>query len=94
MSLEQPQQNNDIRMWSFSDWKRAIEDADPDKRLAHYNDVITGRDTPSPELSKHLVLKDVSLGGKICDVYHWDQDEDGKRIRNSSANRVFVHIKE
>ena len=93
MSIETPK-SNDVRMWHFEDWKQAIKSADTDNKLAHFNDVITGTDTPSLELSKHLVLENVSLGGKTCDVYHWDQDENGGRIPNSSSHRVFVHIKE
>lgn len=94
MDLEQPRQNNDIKMWHFEDWRRAIKGADTDNKLAPYNDVITGRDAPSPELTKHLVLENISLGGKTCDIYHWDQDGNGNKIKNSSAHRVFVHIKE
>ena len=93
MSLEQPRQNNDVRMWLFNDWNRAIEVADTGNKLTHFNDVVTGRDAPPPEQAKHLVLEYVTLGGRLCDVYHWDQDQNGK-IRNASGHRVFVHIKQ
>ena len=84
----------DLRRWSVAELKRAVENADTDRKLAPFNDVITGEKDLSPELKKHLVLRDVSLGGKMCDVYHWDQDENGQKIPDSSAHRIFIHIKE
>ena len=74
--------------------RSAITEADTDKKLSPFNDVITEKHAPSdPNATRNLVLKDVTIAGKRCDVYHWDQ-EDGQRIPNSSVHRLFVHIKE
>ncbi len=83
----------DMRNWSVAEWKNHVMSADKDKKLAFFNDVISGREAPVPEQAKHLVLQNVVIGGKLCDVYHWDQ-ENGKKRPHSTVNRVFVHVKE
>jgi hypothetical protein len=82
-----------IENWSVAAWKSAIQTADVNKKLSHFNDVLAGTEEPSEETRRHLVLADVSIAGKVCDVYHWDQNEDGRMIPGSTVNRVFVHIK-
>lgn len=93
MSMETPGANIDLRRWHFENWRDALKSADTAGKLAPFNDVISSTDEPTPETAQHVVLQDVSLGGKICDVYHFDQDKSGNMIPGSSAHRVFVHIK-
>ena len=93
MSFESTNHENTDRQ--FFPWEDAIREVDTNNELAPFNDVITGKE-PSVELRNHFVLRDVLIDGRMCDVYHWDQDKDGKRVSNPKfpVNRVFVHIKD
>lgn len=74
--------------------KRAIAAVDPENKLAPFNDWVQEKHAPPrPNAARNLVLEDVVIDGKTCDVYHWDQ-EDGRKIQDSSYNRIFIHIKE
>lgn len=75
-------------------WKNEIERAGVKDKLNFFNDVITEKRPPNPGSGYNLVLKDVILDGKKCDVYHTDQDELGNVIRGNSWNRIFIYIKE
>lgn len=56
--------------------------------------MITEKRPPHSESGYHLVLKDILLDGKKCDIYHTDQDEHGNSIKGHSWNRIFIYIKE
>jgi hypothetical protein len=91
MNFEQ-HSTNETLMWSVAKWSEEIRKADTNNALANFNDVISGKDAPSQDQQQHLVLKDVTLGGKNCDIYHWGQEEENKKETHSVA-RVYVHIK-
>lgn len=74
-------------------WTKEIEKAGVKDSLSFFNDVITENRPPHPESGYHLVLNDVSLDGKICDIYHTDQDEQGNQINGHTWHRIFIHIK-
>lgn len=92
MNFENANQKS-LEDWSVAEWKTAIQEIDVENKLSPFNDVLTDTQEPSSKTKEHFVLQDVTIGGKICDIYHWDQDENGERIPNSTLHRVFVHIK-
>jgi hypothetical protein len=75
-------------------WTEEIEKAGIKEKLKFFNDVITEKKQPNSESGYNLVLKDIILDGKKCDIYHTDQDESGNLIKGHSLNRIFIHIKE
>ncbi|MFA6273945.1 MAG: hypothetical protein WC662_02185 [Candidatus Paceibacterota bacterium] len=82
-------------IWRGTDfWTKEIKKAGVESRLLHFNDVIIEKTPPHPESGYHLVLSDVLLDGKHCDIYHSDQDENGDKIRNKTYHRLFLQIKE
>ena len=91
MSFEQPSRSETF-MWSVKQWRDAIQEADTENKLIDFNDVLGGKEAPSPDQQKHLILRDVTIGDKICDVYHWGQEEGSMTEVNSSA-RVYLHYK-
>jgi hypothetical protein len=62
--------------------------------LPFVNDVITGHTPPNENSGYHLVVPDVKLDGRTCDIYNTDQDEEGNRLKGHSWHRIFIHIKE
>ncbi len=75
-------------------WLDQIKNAGFFDQLSHFNDIITEKRQPHPESGYHLVLKDVDLDNKKCDIYHTDQDENGDLIKGHTWHRIFIHIKE
>lgn len=75
-------------------WTDEIEKAGIKNQLSFFNDVITEKRPPHAEAGYHLVLKDIILDGKSCDIYHTDQDENGDKIKGHTWHRIFIHIKE
>ena len=75
-------------------WTDEIIKAGVKDQLKFFNDVITEKRPPHPESGYCLVLKDIILDDKKCDIYHTDQDESGNDIKGHSWNRIFIHIKE
>lgn len=71
-------------------WIDEIEKAGVINDLKHFNDVITEKRPPHPKSGyQEPVLTDVVLDGKKSDIYHADSNN-----RDTSYNRVFIHIKE
>ncbi len=75
-------------------WSNQIKEAGIYGRLAHFNDVIVENKPPHPESGYNLILSDIILDGKHCDIYHTDQDSNGNKIRNSSYHRIFIYTKD
>jgi len=75
-------------------WTDEIKKTGVFENLAPFNDVITGKEPPHPNSGYSLVLRDVTLDGKKCDIYHTDQDSEGNKIKGRSYARIFIHIKE
>jgi hypothetical protein len=75
-------------------WSNQIKKAGVYEKLAHFNDVIVEKEPPQPESGYSLILSDIILDGKHCDIYHTDQDSNGNKIRNNSYHRIFIHIKD
>ncbi len=74
-------------------WTKEIDGAGVKDKLSFFNDVVTEKRPPHPESGYHLVLKDIMLDGKPCDIYHTDQDENGNQIRGHTWHRIFIYIK-
>ncbi len=70
-------------------WIEEITKAAVYGKLNHFNDVMTGKQPPSPEsdYGNNPVLADVKLDGHTCDIYHSDHK------RGDSGHRIFIHIK-
>ena len=86
---------NNSEVWKGTDfWSNQIRNAGVYDKLAHFNDVITEKTPPHTQSGYNLVLNDIILDGKHCDIYHTDQDEDGTSIHNNSYHRIFIHIKD
>jgi hypothetical protein len=75
-------------------WTNEIEKAGIKDKLRFFNDVITEKRPPNIESGYHLVLEDITLDNKKCDIYHTDQDKNGEKIKDHTHNRIFIHIKE
>jgi hypothetical protein len=75
-------------------WSKELENAGVKDKLSFFNDVITEKRPPHPESGYHLVLGDIILDGKKCDIYHIDQDENGQKIKDHTWSRIFIYIKE
>jgi hypothetical protein len=74
-------------------WTEEIKKVGVYDQLLYFNDVVTEDSSPHAESNYHLVLTDVILDGRKCDIYHTDQDENGNRIKNHSFHRIFIHKK-
>jgi len=75
-------------------WHNEIKNAGVEDKLLFFNDVVTEKKPPHNESGYHLVLNNIILDGKNCDIYHTDQDEQGNSIEDKSNHRIYIHIKE
>lgn len=66
-------------------WRNEIRLNGYSEQLSPFNDVITGKEAPLGY--GEAVLRDVTLHGKTCDIYHSDKES------SDTAHRVFIHIK-
>lgn len=90
MGFEESQKEKIYKGTQF--WKEAIERAGVKNKLQFFNDVITEQRPPHGD-GYHLVLGDIVLDGKKCDIYHTDQNINGK-IKGHYFARIFIHTKE
>ena len=74
-------------------WTNRIKAAGVADKLAFFNDVVTEKTAPALDAGYHIVLHDIILDGKKCDVYHTDQDAEGNTIKGHTYHRVFIHTK-
>ena len=65
-----------IQFWTDEIKKVGVYD-----QIPSFNDLITGKTKPVQNIKP--VLENVSLGGKIVDIYHW----------GGSSERIYLHIK-
>ena len=85
-------ENNNV--WKGTQfWTDELEKAGVKGQLRFFNDVVVEKRPPHPESGYHLVLSNITLDGRHCDVYHTDQDENGDIVRGSTYSRLFLHIK-
>jgi hypothetical protein len=75
-------------------WSEEIKKAGVYEKLSFFNDVITEKRPSHSESGYNLVLSNIVLDNKKCDIYHTDQNEDGSKIENHTFHRIFIHIKE
>jgi hypothetical protein len=75
-------------------WSNQIKNAGVYDKLAFFNDVFVEKKPPHTESGYNLVLSNILLDGKHCDIYHTDQDSNGNKIKDRTFHRVFIHIKE
>lgn len=81
-----PNTNELMRGVSF--WTEKIKEAGLTEQLRFFNDLTTEKRPPHASAGYgEPVLRDVTLGDKICDVYHTDHNE------KDSWHRLFIHIK-
>lgn len=68
-------------------WTDEIEKAGLKDKIPAFNDVITGKNAPvqtKDNLPLEPVVRDVKLGGKTVDIYHW----------GGASHRLYLHIKD
>ena len=95
LDLQSQFEDNKEAIWKgFSFWQAEIKKAGVFERLVFFNDVVTEKIPPHPGSGYHLVLNDITLDGKKCDIYHTDQDENGEKIKRHSWSRILIYIKE
>lgn len=75
-------------------WTDQIKEAGVYEKLAHFNDVIVEKKPPHVESGYNLVLHDIILDNKHCDIYHTDQDSNKNKIQNNTYHRIFIHTKD
>lgn len=75
-------------------WLEQIKGSGIYEQLSFFNDIVTEKRPPHPDSEYHLVVKDVVLDDKKCDIYHTDQDENGDYIEGHTWHRIFIYIKE
>lgn len=75
-------------------WTNEIIKSGVHEKLAFFNDIITEKYPPHADSGYHLVLPNISLDNKECDIYHTDQDKNGEKIKDNNFSRIFIHIKE
>ena len=68
-------------------WTEEIRKAGVYDQLRHFNDVLTGKETPKG-YGDEPVLREVVLDGRLCDIYHTDKKP------SDSFHRVFIHLKD
>lgn len=68
-------------------WTRKIAESELFDKLRPFNDVITDKKPPHPNSCYGLVLENVVIDGKECDVYHTDTEE------GRTLHRIYIHIK-
>lgn len=89
--MEKMNQNQEV--WKGVEfWTNEIKNAGVYDKIQFFNDVVTENRPPHPEAGFHKVVSDIILDGMHCDVYHTDEDENGK-IEGHTFHRIFIHKK-
>ncbi len=87
--MEQPRNispiERDTRDWERLDLRQELEQGGYAQQLRPFNDIITGR--TAPQGYGDPVLRNITIDGRICDIYHTDKKE------GDSGHRIFIHRK-
>ncbi|PIP26139.1 MAG: hypothetical protein CO140_02315 [Candidatus Moranbacteria bacterium CG_4_9_14_3_um_filter_40_7] len=82
-------ENSEKFIWKGTEfWTKEIKQSGVFDRLRDFNDVITGKEAPHLKSGYgEPVIQDVTLDGKICDIYHTDHKP------SDTGCRIYIHIK-
>ena len=78
----------EIFLFGVKPWVDALRKIGVDKRLPPFNDVITRNAAPATASGYNLVLSNINLDGRICDIYHLDVDKNGQKVEKRKYRRA------